>query len=626
VVLAYLPGKTSSIDQVTALKKAADDSIAKLNPKSYAPDLEVKFTGGAQDTLEENASLMADLVLSTVVVTVLVTLAMILFYRAFFATMALMFSLFMGTFWTFGISYYLVGYLNANSAFLGSIILGNGINFGIILLARYLEERRRGKGNPRALQIAMVHTATATWTAALAAGLSYGSLMLTGFRGFRQFGTIGLAGMVLCWISAFTLLPAYLTILDRIRPLVKRGTQKKSEPLIWDWIARVIHRFALPIWIGSLLVTLASLALFVNFDPDKIQETNLAKLRNKYSMTQGSAYLSKNLDEIFNRYLSPLVILPKNREDARRIAQILKHRKESEGEASLIASVQTLDDFLPDEQRSKLEELKEIRKLLPERMVARLSRTDQDKVGELLDTGKLKPVRQGGLPDLVLKKFTERDGAIGNMVLVEPPLSNATWEGKALFKFIHELRETADSVEPGTAIAGALPITTDMLEAVAHDGPRATLFALMAVFVLVVFLFRNIRTISLTLFALILGVIWLAGFILAFRLKVNFFNFIALPITFGIGVDYGVNIFQRYREEGGGNILRVVRNTGGAVALCSFTTVTGYTSLLIAGNQGFVSFGRLAVAGEITCVTAALVALPAYLTLRARKHGGLVVG
>jgi predicted RND superfamily exporter protein len=190
-----------------------------------------------------------------------------------------------------------------------------------------------------------------------------------------------------------------------------------------------------------------------------------------------------------------------------------------------------------------------------------------------------------------------------------------------LFRFIHELRDVADSVAPGTPIAGSLPISTDLLEAVAHDGPRATLFSFVAVCILVIFLFRNIQTIALVLFALILGVTWLAGFILTFHLKVNFFNFIALPITFGIGVDYGVNVFQRYREEGGGNILRVIRHTGGAVALCSFTTVVGYTSLLIAGNQGFVSFGRLAVAGEITCVTAALIALPAYLTLRARRAG-----
>jgi predicted RND superfamily exporter protein len=105
------------------------------------------------------------------------------------------------------------------------------------------------------------------------------------------------------------------------------------------------------------------------------------------------------------------------------------------------------------------------------------------------------------------------------------------------------------------------------------------------------------------------------GYILIFREKINFLNFIALPITFGIGVDYGVNIFQRYRLEKSKGILPVLKHTGGAVMLASFTTVTGYGSLLIASNQAFVSFGKLAVLGELTCVFAAVVALPALISV-----------
>ncbi|MBU6376543.1 MAG: hypothetical protein KGQ59_11145, partial [Bdellovibrionales bacterium] len=130
---------------------------------------------------------------------------------------------------------------------------------------------------------------------------------------------------------------------------------------------------------------------------------------------------------------------------------------------------------------------------------------------------------------------------------------------------------------------------------------------------LVVFLFRKVSTVALTLFSLFLGVFWMGGAIFGFWIKINFLNFIALPITFGIGVDYGVNVFQRYMQEGGKNIVAVVKNTGGAVMLASVTTIIGYGSLLIAGNQAFVSFGLLAVLGEITCVTAAVVSLPAYL-------------
>jgi predicted RND superfamily exporter protein len=617
-ILVYMPGQANGIEGAYRLRAAVNEAIAELNPKSYAPDLEVKYTGGVEDQIEEQSALVEDLELSTVIVTLLVTVGMLLFYRTVRATLALLFSLFMGTFWTFGVSYFAVGYLNANSAFLGSIVIGNGINFGIIYLARYLEERRNKRNNLRATRLAMMHTATSTWTAALAAGLSYGSLVLTGFRGFKQFGVIGLIGMVLCWISAFTLLPAYLTVLDRMSSLIKRRP-KQPKPYLAGFIAWAVGKFPRTIWGVSLIITLVSLATFLKYDPS-ILETDLSKLRNKESMTHGSAYLSRYLDEIFQHFLSPLVILPDSRENARKIATLLKEKRNQEGKKSLIASVQTLDDFLPTHQEEKIKVLKEIKKLLPPRLLHRLNPEDQQKVQEFLTDAVMRPVEEKDLPGLILSKFTEKNGSIGKMVLVEPPLTDEIKDGENIIRFVDSLRSVADGVEPGAPVAGSLAISSDMVRAISRDGPRATLFAFVAVVVLVVFLFRNVQTIALVLFSLILGVLWLAGLILGLDLKINFLNFIALPITFGIGVDYGVNIFQRYRETKGANILEVIRSTGSAVGLCSFSTIVGYCSLLIAGNQGFVSFGILAVAGELTCVVAALIALPSYLLLRKRKQ------
>jgi hypothetical protein len=115
------------------------------------------------------------------------------------------------------------------------------------------------------------------------------------------------------------------------------------------------------------------------------------------------------------------------------------------------------------------------------------------------------------------------------------------------------------------------------------------------------------------LFGLLLGVAWLIGIAAAAHVRVNFLNFVVLPITFGIGVDYAVNIVQRYRIEGPGSLPRVVRETGSAVALCSCTTMIGYASLLVADNRALAGFGLLASLGEFTCISAALFALPAWM-------------
>jgi predicted RND superfamily exporter protein len=57
-------------------------------------------------------------------------------------------------------------------------------------------------------------------------------------------------------------------------------------------------------------------------------------------------------------------------------------------------------------------------------------------------------------------------------------------------------------------------------------------------------------------------------------------------------------------------------STGAAVALCSWTTIVGYGSLLAAQNQALQGFGLMAIIGEAACLSAAIVALPAFLIWR----------
>jgi predicted RND superfamily exporter protein len=69
-----------------------------------------------------------------------------------------------------------------------------------------------------------------------------------------------------------------------------------------------------------------------------------------------------------------------------------------------------------------------------------------------------------------------------------------------------------------------------------------------------------------------------------------------------------------------GDVPAAVARTGGAVALCSYTTTVGYGSMLFSDNQALQSFGRLAMWGEIACTVMALLFLPALLQLLLPKR------
>ena len=158
--------------------------------------------------------------------------------------------------------------------------------------------------------------------------------------------------------------------------------------------------------------------------------------------------------------------------------------------------------------------------------------------------------------------------------------------------------------------AASSTVFAGMMEVIEQDGPKVTLYALAGVSLLILLAF-GLRGAPLVLIAIAIGLLWLAGLLGVLQWKLNFLNFVALPITLGVGADYAANIWARIHAEGTDDIGAILADTGSAVALCSTTTIIGYSSLLLAHNRALQSFGKLADLGELTCLLAALLALPA---------------
>jgi hypothetical protein len=99
-------------------------------------------------------------------------------------------------------------------------------------------------------------------------------------------------------------------------------------------------------------------------------------------------------------------------------------------------------------------------------------------------------------------------------------------------------------------------------------------------------------------------------------LKINFLDFVALPIALGLGIDYAINVAHRAGRDDPGIALR---STGGTVLVCSLTTMIGYASLLVSNNLAIRGFGLASLIGEITCVVTALVLVPAIIAVGSRE-------
>ncbi|HET7545250.1 MAG TPA: MMPL family transporter [Polyangiaceae bacterium] len=619
LMLIEVAALTTGSDLGNALFARVQADLRQLGGTDrYAPGMRVGYTGDVAIDIEELAALVSDLSVSSVVVIVLTLTVILVFFRWYKSVFALLVPLTLATLYAFALVTLppaSIDGLNSNTAFLASVIVGNGVNFGVILLARYVEERRRGQGIQESLATAIWGARSGTVVAALAAATAYGSLMLTQFRGFHQFGVIGALGMLACWAMAFVLGPSLIAWLDRDGSSLRGG---EHRPRIMGYVAGLVQRHPTPIVLAAALVTALSLYRVRTIDGSWI-EYDFSQLRRSDSRVSGEAYWGHRMDELLGRYLTPLVVLTDSPQATARVSAELKASAATGVLAEYVSEVRDAHDVLPSEQSEKLAEVAEIREILTPRLRAALSPEQRSALEPYLGDGHLHVLRAEELPHTLTAGLRERNGRLDRAVLVYPKPSDATWHGAPLAKFTNELRRIGGS---DARPAGSIPLSADIIASISRDGPLSTLVALAGVVLLVAVIFRFNRATLLIIGSLLLGVLWLTALTLVLNVKVNFCNFIAFPITFGIGVDYAVNVMARYRQTGSRDVIDAIRSTGGAVAVCSLTTIIGYGSLLLAKNQALFLFGVVAVLGEITCLIAAVVVLPAVLSLRSQGADG----
>lgn len=600
---------------IERLISSIEVEVQALDPSKYAADLTVEYGGNLVVSGEEHQALKNDLVVAMVLTIVLVLLAILVFFRSWRAPLILGGALSVPVIVTFGFAELSVDYLNTSTAFLGSIVIGNGINPSIIWLARYFEERRRGHEVAEAVSRTHRGVWLATLTASFAAAIAYGSLVITDFRGFHDFGVIGAVGMVLCWIGATVLLPAIAVLNERVSPLVRKSEKatRNFYGSLFAWLAFRNPRVILGM---SAILSIASAGLIgraVASDPFEYDFRNLKSVREGSTQARLINDRAGKISSGAQRG-DGIAIVVDRVEDAVRLREELEQRAADED--APWGDVHSIQSLLPEDQEEKIPILADIRKLLLD------SRKYADEealkeIDEHIPPETIVPLTYSDVPVEVASMFTEKDGARGRILVVTQREGFSTWDGRYLIRWSEELRALRTEAGERPALAGRAPVFADIISAIWVDGPKAILASFIATLLLVLLAFRDLRQRLFTMVALLLGIVWMAGTMAFAGMKLNFLNFIAFPITFGNGADYGVNVMRRYASEGAlpndQRVRTAIEETGGAVVLCSLTTIIGYLTLFTSANLALNSFGAAMAISEVTCLLAAVVTMPVLL-------------
>ncbi|MGH8006272.1 MAG: MMPL family transporter, partial [Candidatus Binatia bacterium] len=222
------------------------------------------------------------------------------------------------------------------------------------------------------------------------------------------------------------------------------------------------------------------------------------------------------------------------------------------------------------------------------------------------------PVTLADIPPQLKRRFVSEDG---QKFLLQIYAEKNLWEREPLEEFISQLRQ----VDPD--VTGSPVIGYESIRAMQAGYIEGGMYAFIVILVVTVCVLRHFGDALLAMVPLSLGMIWTAGLMWLFDLQFNLANLVAVPLIIGIGVENGIHLVHRFREDPQSGLATLVAgSTGQAVALFSLTTMIGFGSLLVANYYGIFSMGLLLTLAVGSVLIASLTVLPLLLFRPALKE------
>lgn len=681
----------------SALQAELERLIDESDPTRFHPEMTVQLDGAFVQHTRRVAALEGEVLAGTAAAVFGLLACITIYFRSGRAVVAVLAPVLVSAVATLAFAWAVFGALNIVSAFIFSILLGLGIDFGIHILARYRDERARGHRQPTAWAITFATTGRATAAAGLGTALAFGTLSIASFRGFAQFGVLSIFGITAALAASLVVLPALVIVTERLSPWPSRVRQKaaaRSAQHAPKTIAVVVLLLGLAgaVWSATSATELAFEFDFGALGPRRTAsgQRPAAGYRDAVgkAVTVAPAVAITQTPELAAALYRPLAALgamtpqeasglerlPPSRAptllellrpdqdkrasdapvvpaapsatartsevdewdnwddadpgaaqlDALQAESQRRHYPPTNTRSALelhsperravlsrrIVAVSALSAFIPADQDDKLTVIRDIRHRVQAKRAWMSAETlaDLDEWARYLEIDE--PVERNDLPRWLRLQFTDAQGEEGRFVIVW------TRGSKANYLDASEIYGALGTIptELGQAhFAAEFFVLPEIVQAIKADAPIVLGLASAAMLLTAWLALRSIG--GPLAVAVVVGTssLWLIGLMVVLDWRLNYFNIIVLPLLLGMAQDDAIHIYARWREDQSRGMGRVLRETGGAVALTTLTTICGFAGILFADHRGLESMAWLAIIGMLGALVSAVVVLPALL-------------
>jgi hydrophobe/amphiphile efflux-3 (HAE3) family protein len=188
---------------------------------------------------------------------------------------------------------------------------------------------------------------------------------------------------------------------------------------------------------------------------------------------------------------------------------------------------------------------------------------------------------------------------------------------KKLDRFLERIRIMVADDPDVRLVGGFGTILAEIARSVVRGQFLSLTLALLVVGFLLMLLFRSMAAGVIAAVPLALSVTVLFGLMGVFGIELNVTTAMLSSIMIGVGVDYTIHFLWRYREERRRGLApdtavhKTLTTTGRGIVFNAFSVVIGFAVLMTSGFLPVQFFGFLVVVSIVSCLTGALVLIPA---------------
>jgi len=527
-------------DDFVASRNDFYETLESVVEQYTSDDVQIGITGGAfiQDLEADNIAFqgMGSKVLLTLVF--IIVFVIISFRRVFFPMLTI-YPLILGALLSAMAAYFIYGSLNMFSVSFTMLLLGLGIDFGVHFLSRYMEQS--GGDKCANVKYTLKTTGLSIVVGGITTAFAFLAFVIAEFKALEQMGIISGVGVLLLVVTMLFVLPASLMLF----PNPKEKESASSHHFVG--IIKVTQKHRKIVLIAMLALVAINIMPAMNTkivgDMEKIYPENLP-----------SKEYEEILSEEFDFNVNTLTAMVKYDEGALDKIQDLNALKH-------VKNVQSIFSFLPIDQDTTIENLKE-------------------------QGIELEPVTIEELPESLKNQYVSQD-----MLLIEIDPNFNVYDQKKYNEFAHAVYEII-----GTHPVGIAPMMNTVIELSKSDIIRITGVCILAVFALLLWMFKSIAKAIKSVLPVVLTVYMTMTLLPMIGFDINVFSIAAFPMIIGIGIDGSIHLMHRIEES---RHIDDWAKTIKAIWITSVTTMLGFASLGFINHPGMANLGMTVSVGML---------------------------